>query len=308
MFTVFPASFEDLRLLPCDSWPDCTFCVYQLELSPETSRLHFQGYLELGRTMRYTALQEWPGLADAHFEKRRGSQQQAVAYCTKPNETFPNDTSKVDGPWFYGKPKRQGQRSDLDALYQRLSEGATLKEVSNEFFELFLRYGSRIQSYITLNTPARDFPPHVTVLTGPPRSGKSKYCHSMAPNAFWRPPGIHTWWDTYDRHEDIILDDFYGGQMPYSYMLRLLDRYPVLVQTKGGWVQFRPRRIFITSNAAPEDWYDYGRFPTLTWEASALRARILEFGIFISTGEVHRRPPPRLNDLGDGFSGPLQTE
>ena len=37
--------------------------------------------------------------------------------------------------------------------------------------------------------------------------------------------------------------------------VRLLDRYPCQVETKGGSVNFAPKKIIILSNKAPEDWY-----------------------------------------------------
>jgi len=39
--------------------------------------------------------------------------------------------------------------------------------------------------------------------------------------------------------------------------LRLLDRYPISLPTKGGHVQFVATTILITSNFAPLDWYKW---------------------------------------------------
>jgi len=38
-------------------------------------------------------------------------------------------------------------------------------------------------------------------------------------------------------------------------MLQLLDRYPLRVEVKGSSVPFVSRRIIITSNASPDEWY-----------------------------------------------------
>ena len=50
------------------------------------------------------------------------------------------------------------------------------------------------------------------------------------------------WWDNYAQEEIIILDEFYGW-LPYCEMLRLLDRYPCQVETKGGSINFAPNKI-----------------------------------------------------------------
>lgn len=38
-------------------------------------------------------------------------------------------------------------------------------------------------------------------------------------------------------------------------MLRLLDRYALAVETKGGHVSFTSKRVVFTSNTRPEEWY-----------------------------------------------------
>lgn len=38
-------------------------------------------------------------------------------------------------------------------------------------------------------------------------------------------------------------------------MLQLLDRYPLRVEVKGSFVPFVSRRVIITSNVPPDEWY-----------------------------------------------------
>lgn len=72
------------------------------------------------------------------------------------------------------------------------------------------------------------------------------------PNAYWKPYG--EWWDGYDGHEDVIIDDFYGW-LKWSFLLNLLDRYPLMLPNKGGYCECKIKRIIITSNKSPEEWY-----------------------------------------------------
>lgn len=62
------------------------------------------------------------------------------------------------------------------------------------------------------------------------------------------------WWDGYEGQQVVIIDEFYGW-LGYDFILRLTDRYPLLVETKGGTVQFVSRVVIFTSNSHPRDWY-----------------------------------------------------
>ena len=68
---------------------------------------------------------------------------------------------------------------------------------------------------------------------------------------------------------------------PYREMLRLLDRYPCQVETKGGSVNFAPKTIIILSNKAPEDWYDKEK---CAW--APLERRIESYGQMMPGGEI----------------------
>ena len=51
--------------------------------------------------------------------------------------------------------------------------------------------------------------------------------------------------------------------MPYTTLKKLADRYPMMVETKGGRVLFKARRLVITSNIAPQQWYPKYPFDSL---------------------------------------------
>ena len=58
-----------------------------------------------------------------------------------------------------------------------------------------------------------------------------------------KPPNSK-WWDNYAQEDVVIIDESYGW-LPYCEMLRLLDRYPCQVETKGGSVNFAPTEKII---------------------------------------------------------------
>lgn len=97
---------------------------------------------------------------------------------------------------------------------------------------------------------------------GPSGSGKSRHAYELGGDSqFWiaRPisRGGSVWWDGYEGQSTVVIDEFYGW-MSRDFLQRLVDRYPLLVQTKGGAVQFLALVIIITSNLPPEMWWKIG--------------------------------------------------
>lgn len=88
------------------TWPSekVQYAVYQKEKG-DAGTEHFQGYVEFVHVMRIAGLKKL--LPTAHWEVRRGSQQQARDYAMK-------DDTRLDGPWEFGQLKAQGKRNDLE--------------------------------------------------------------------------------------------------------------------------------------------------------------------------------------------------
>jgi len=221
------------------------FLVYQLEKG-ENGTPHYQGYVMFKTNKRLSALKKL--CKEAHWEIRRGSHKQAKDYCTK-------EDTRVKGPFTFGIEPEQGKRTDLDAVKESIDSGATMKDVAETHFSSFVKYERGIRSYLNLKTNKRDFKTQVFVCYGPTGTGKSMYCDQMCKDPYWYyPQKDGKWWDGYNGQSDVIIDEFYG-QILWSTLLRLLDRYPVEVEVKGGTFNFAPKRIFITSNKEPIEWY-----------------------------------------------------
>lgn len=50
-------------------------------------------------------------------------------------------------------------------------------------------------------------------------------------------------------------DDFGGSEFKLTYLLKLMDRYPMRVPVKGSFVNWVPKKIYITSNYSPKEWF-----------------------------------------------------
>ncbi len=222
------------------------FMVFGREIG-EQGTPHLQGYTEFTKVMRMGAAKEYLQCPRLHLEIRRGTSDQAVVYCKK-DLNFE----------VFGTQARQGSRTDLEDLKVSLDSGLSMVDISSEYFGDFLRYERGIRSYRNLQRGVRDWEMEVLIYYGPPGTGKTRKAYGFGECYFVPTPrsGSEVWWDGYDGEETIVLDDFYGW-LRWSFLLKLLDRYPMQVPVKGGFAPMVSKRVVLTSNAHPRVWYDY---------------------------------------------------
>lgn len=236
---------------------------------------HLQGFINLKKKKRFAAMKAALG-GRCHLEPARGDDCSNKDYCSKGGDILIEE----------GVPQKERQRSDLAAACEHVTQGGDIREVARIFPETFVRHYRgllALQLYHPDLNKQREWKTEVFVYVGPPGVGKSRICQQLCPTGYWKPRG--KWWDGYHGNNDVILDDFYGW-LPFDDMLRLCDRYPLTVETKGGTTPFLARRIFITSNRAPHEWYS-DEIPN----KEALFRRITELHWW--TGTVFEHPPPK---------------
>ena len=238
-------------------WPeDVRFLIGQFELG-DSGFEHFQAYLELVRPQRFSWIKNWLGDDTVHCEIAAGSAGQNIAYCSK--------EPRIEGPWTYGEPSAgQGSRTDIDGVKDLIDAGFDDLAVAGTYFATWCRYHRGFDKYrqavaTRLSREGRE-PPVVTVFWGGSGTGKSHRAFAEAsPGAWWFSPptckGGPCWFDGYEGQPDVVIDDFDGECIPLQLWLRLLDKWPLQLAVKGGFVPCQFQRIWITSNVKPEDWY-----------------------------------------------------
>lgn len=224
------------------------YLIYQVEQCPTTNNLHCQAYFEFDRTVRFSHIKKIIGDPNLHCEVRRGTQEEAIKYCSKVE-------TRVEGPWEIGVPsKGQGNRKDLEVLRLALASDQSMEEVADANFANFLRYPKSFYAYRTLKRPDRSFRTELYIHYGLSGTGKSHDAYHPGAYYLRKGNGDAVWFDGYEGQEIVVIDDFYGW-IPWSLLLNLADCYPLTVDTKGGHVKFTSKRIYITSNAHPSTWY-----------------------------------------------------
>jgi len=207
---------------------------------------HIQGYVRFASAVTTKSCCTRLGGRAAVFTAR-GDEESNEAYCSK------------ESIWInHGENARPGKRSDLAGIRDQLMEHGSVRRVIEETEKLSyqgLRMAELLPKYIE---KARDWQPEVYWYWGPTGAGKTRRAFEEAKDPYIT-SGNMKWWDGYDAHEDVIMDDFRADSMTFSMLLRLLDRYPVRVEFKGGSRQFLAKRIWITCDRPPEELYPSGR-------------------------------------------------
>lgn len=222
---------------------ECVYIIFGFEVAPDTETPHLQGYVSFDS--RKSLAQVKDRIPRAHLEISRGTPKQASEYCKK------SGTFEERGQL----PKGSGHRSDLVSLYGAIRDGVGEQQIEEEYSTQFIRYQRSIQSLLRKYSEGRTEPPFVKVYWGLTGTGKTRTVYeSHSLEEIYSHPG-GCWFDGYHEQSVALFDDFGGSEFKLTYLLKLLDRYPMKVPIKGSFVNWKPTTIYITSNLDPKEWY-----------------------------------------------------
>jgi len=218
----------------------CVYMVLGKEIAPTTGTPHLQGFLYYENPRHYPNTKFREISLACHDEPMRGSPRQAANYC------------KEDGDfWEFGEVPAQGARADWDAALQQLQDTKSVINVIDTQPHLIPCIRA-LERYKQISQKGIHRDVKVIVLVGPPGCGKTRFAWDKYPDLYSKPDGA--WFDGYDGQDTILLDDYYG-HLPYAQLLKMCDRYPLLLPVKGGFVPATYTTIIITSNTRPMFWY-----------------------------------------------------
>lgn len=219
-----------------------TYLIFGKEYGQGCNTLHFQGYLELKKKLSLSSVKEF--LTRAHWEKAKGTGQQASDYCKKDGDFVEFGTLNPG----------QGARTDLLKIKDMIKDGASELEIAEDHFKQWVVYRRSFTAYRSLLSTSRSWPTKVHVIWGKTGTGKTRYVWDQVMDSSAWTPGDFKWFDGYTGQRIAIFDD-YRGEYPLQMLLKLCDRYPMQVPIKGGFVEWKPTKIYITSNINPSYWY-----------------------------------------------------
>lgn len=220
-------------------WKDLesTYMCFGVEEATTTSRKHLQGWITFKRTYRLKQLQKIVGTC--HIEK--GKCADGMNYCMK------------EGNYVIQDRRKQGHRSDLEAITKALADGTTMEEAVGDRLPTYARYHRGLQAVQQLKRKPIEMVRHVTWVWGPPGAGKTKWAWEQTQGeCFIAQPDL-VWFDGYEYEDTVIIDDIDFKAVRFPKLLRLLDRLPLRVPVKGGFVAWLPSTIFITCTLPPDE-------------------------------------------------------
>lgn len=248
-------------------WPNLRYAVYQEEIG-ENGTPHLQGYCEFNTPKRLSALKEI--LPEAHWERRRGTRDQARAYCMKDDTRIEGTDYQEIGDWSGGG---QGARTELAQISQMVLDGATEEEIALAHPGSYMRYYRGINQFRLVTRPTFitptytlnqfSMPDFTTVVGSKPillygESGTGKTQFALA---HFKTPLLVRHMDALAEfnskvHDGIVFDDMSFLHMPVEARIHLLD----MEEFSDIHIRYRTARIpahtprFFTHNTGDVFW------------------------------------------------------
>lgn len=226
------------------SLPDLSRGICGRETCPSSGRAHIQGTLVFKRAKRFAGVKAI--LADAHWEPCQNLAK-SWEYCAKEGHA-----DSVDN--------RERPSNGVSKLVSLVREGATDTDLVEEEPALFARYHTfvdRLRSLDARRTP-RDRPRTVIWIYGETGVGKTRW-------AYDRFPGLDTveihggrFFAGYRGSPVVLFDDIRESTLPFRMWLRLMDRYPLTIDTKGSEKVWSPDVVIVTTSRAPDGTFGIG--------------------------------------------------
>lgn len=148
------------------------------------------------------------------------------------------------------RPVRRNNKRDWQSIWESAKAG-NLEELDPQV--LICHYGHLRRIGSDFSNPT-EMERECVVYWGRSGTGKSRRAWVEAGlDAYPKDPRTK-FWDGYRGQEHVVIDEFRGA-IDIGHVLRWLDRYPVNVEIKGSATTLKAKKIWITSNLSPKEWY-----------------------------------------------------
>lgn len=245
-FTLNNYTDDEINWLENDFLNNCNYFIYGKEICPSTGTPHLQCYVNLKNPKSFNGLKKLLGNRYS-IRQCNGTPKQNYDYCSK------------DGDFKeFGELPKQGKRNDLEDIYDMIKENKSILDISNNHPASYIRYHRGIEKLKSLQLTKRNWEMDVRIYWGKSGVGKTKAVYDEFDiNDIYEKP-VGKWWDGYIGQKVVLIDDFDPQNcydLQFDFYLKLLDRYPLLVEYKGGFANFCSKIIIFTSNFDPETWF-----------------------------------------------------
>lgn len=204
----------------------------------ESGTPHYQGAITFKVAKRMSALKKLH--SRIHWEEAKCSD--AGLYCLKSDSVVLINADH----------RTPGRAKSFSAAVGLLREPGGLKRVRDEYPEEYVRHVRKFKECYSDFTEPPAIEREVYWFWGKSGVGKSRTAREEAGTDVWCSSGDLKWFDGYLGQNSVIFDDL-PRDTDFIWLLRLTDRYGLRVPIKGGFVNWEPKKIFITSVLSPEN-------------------------------------------------------
>lgn len=236
----------------------------QLEVGNATGYAHWQVLVAFKSKCRLNAVKKLFG-PGTHAELSRSS---------AANDYVWKEETRVVGTQFElgALAFKRNSATDWNAVRRDAKRGR-LDDIPAD---IYIRCYNQIKRITADHLQATGMERTIEVYWGVSGSGKSHRAWELAGTDAYPKDPRSKFQDGYRGQEHIVLDEFRGG-IDIAHVLRWFDKYPVIVEVKGSSVVFNAKKIWITSNIHPRDWYP--ELDDATKEALLRRLNITHFNL-----------------------------
>lgn len=225
---------------------DASTNVVGFEVGPLCGTPHLQGVVVMRHSMR---VKTFHSILPRAIARKTIDLEGAIKYCRK-DKNMLIDVVK----------DKQGKRSDLEKPIEILKSGGKMTDIALACPVSIVRHSKgleKLQSlYLEIQGKKIRDSLICYLIVGETNIGKTHHVFTLH-----KPEEIYTltierdmaWFDGYTGEPVLLIDD-YDGQLPISMILRILDKYPMRVPTKGGSSYACWTTVYLTSNYPPFAW------------------------------------------------------
>jgi hypothetical protein len=160
-----------------------------------------------------------------------------------------------------GNPPCQGSRTDLKKVIDEVKKGSNMRSMADRHMLKNYQGIKYAQELKKIYEPKRNWKPDVIWYWGKAGCGKThrarEILNELADDAdnVYEQMKTNQWWEGYDGEEYVLIDDLRANFATFNDLIKLLDKYPYRVETKGSSRQFIAKVIIITSPFPPDRVY-----------------------------------------------------
>jgi hypothetical protein len=228
------------------------YICFAKEFCPTTNTPHLQGWVHFRERVSLRACKTKLGRNRFHVEQCKGNYRQNEEYCRKTREEdqFPNEEVFSRGTMPVDRAQLQKDRWEHAWACAKAGDFESIAaDIRVKQYNVLMRIKNDTMAErekLTLPDITNEW------YYGASGTGKSRKAREDNPLAYLKM--CNKWWDGYKDEEVVLIEDFDCKHNILCHHLKIwADRYPFLMEVKGGARKIRPTKIIITSNYHPRE-------------------------------------------------------